>query len=144
MNAISIEYENGQMEIYLNNFFPCPKTKMKMILDIISRDKNRAEKYKEIANHLTDKILQIKEDYCQKANESRSLWDETVKYQKMIYDRQDGQPIINIEEKQKLAKQYMSAFKKSLQEEEKIKSELEKYQICLDMTNNAITKSQSQ
>jgi hypothetical protein len=134
MNYLHIEFGTGQMEIHMEEFFPCGIQKFKKLMKIIDLDcQHKVELKEELRIYLQNKISELVQ--LRKEN-SRKYFDNKQKAadtERMIESRKhtNGLPLSEDEMKQAKAdlKEYTSAYKKALSNANKnlrFKEQLEK------------------
>lgn len=56
---LKIKYENGQMTIHMNSFFPTSQARLKKLLNVVALDENRDDHIQTLEQYFKDKMQEL-------------------------------------------------------------------------------------
>lgn len=58
---LKIKYENGQMTIHMNSFFPTSQARLKKLLNVVALDENRDDHIQTLEQYFKDKMQELED-----------------------------------------------------------------------------------
>lgn len=85
MNDLKIKYDNGEMIVHINAFFPTTQIKFKKLLNVIARDYRNEEKHlRTLKDYFNDRINELNVEMLKSMKEYLTYRQKIVEKQEII------------------------------------------------------------